>query len=44
MEEGAFGLSTGLEYAPGKYTDTEEIIELSSVKWSQSTRAFMPHT
>ena len=28
MSEGAFGLSTGLVYAPGCYADTQEIIEL----------------
>jgi N-acyl-D-amino-acid deacylase len=31
MEDGAFGLSTGLIYAPGNYAATEEIIELSKV-------------
>jgi N-acyl-D-amino-acid deacylase len=29
MEEGAFGLSTGLDYPPGNYADTAELIELS---------------
>jgi N-acyl-D-amino-acid deacylase len=29
MEEGAFGLSTGLEYPPGNYADTDELSELS---------------
>ncbi|HXH13170.1 MAG TPA: D-aminoacylase [Alphaproteobacteria bacterium] len=29
MEEGAFGLSTGLDYPPGSYADTHELIELS---------------
>ena len=29
MEEGAFGLSTGLDYPPGSYADTGELIELS---------------
>lgn len=29
MSEGAFGLSTGLEYIPGAYTETDEIIELA---------------
>ncbi len=29
MEEGAFGLSTGLYYAPGSYATTEEVIELT---------------
>ena len=31
MEEGAFGLSTGLDYPPGAYADTNELIELSKV-------------
>ena len=31
MDEGAFGLSTGLYYAPGSYSKTEEVIELSKV-------------
>ena len=31
MEKGAVGLSTGLEYAPGALTDTEELIELAKV-------------
>jgi N-acyl-D-amino-acid deacylase len=30
-EEGAFGLSTGLDYPPGSYADTNELIELSQV-------------
>ncbi|RUA02824.1 MAG: D-aminoacylase, partial [Candidatus Poseidoniales archaeon] len=29
MEEGAWGLSTGLDYPPGAYASTEELIELS---------------
>ena len=29
MEEGAWGLSTGLIYAPGSYATTEEIIEVA---------------
>jgi N-acyl-D-amino-acid deacylase len=29
MKQGAFGLSTGLEYPPGCYVSNEEIIELS---------------
>ena len=28
MEQGSFGLSTGLEYAPGSYATTEELIDL----------------
>ncbi|MBV8718568.1 MAG: D-aminoacylase [Chloroflexi bacterium] len=30
MEEGAWGLSTGLDYPPGGYADTAELIELST--------------
>ena len=29
MEEGAWGLSTGLDYPPGSYADTEELVGLS---------------
>ena len=29
MEAGALGLSTGLFYAPGSYSDTEEVVELA---------------
>ena len=31
MEAGAFGLSTGLMYLPGRYATTEEVIELAKV-------------
>ncbi len=31
MEQGSLGLSTGLEYAPGSYAETGEIIELCQV-------------
>ncbi len=31
MQAGAFGLSSGLYYAPGSYADTEEVIELAKV-------------
>ena len=31
MEEGAFGLSSGLIYTPGRYASTEEIIELARI-------------
>jgi N-acyl-D-aspartate/D-glutamate deacylase len=31
MEEGAFGLSTGLRYLPGTFAKTDEVIELSKV-------------
>ena len=29
MGEGAFGISTGLDYPPGNYADTDELVELS---------------
>src|SRR5690606_15644469 len=31
MDEGAFGLSTGLVYAPGCYAETDEIVALAKV-------------
>ncbi len=31
MEEGAYGLSSGLFYLPGNYSETEEVIELNKV-------------
>ncbi len=31
MREGAWGVSTGLEYIPGRYATTEEIIEVTKV-------------
>lgn len=31
MEDGAFGMSTGLAYAPGMFSNTREIIELARV-------------
>jgi len=31
MEQGALGISTGLAYAPSKYADTEELINLSKL-------------
>ena len=31
MEEGAWGMSTGLEYIPDRYSNTEEVIELTKV-------------
>jgi len=31
MDEGAIGLSTGLEYTPGRYAHTEEIVALARV-------------
>jgi N-acyl-D-aspartate/D-glutamate deacylase len=31
LEDGAFGMSTGLIYPPGSYSTTEELIELASI-------------
>lgn len=31
MDEGAFGMSTGLFYSPGSYSDTEEVVELAKI-------------
>ena len=31
MESGAFGISTGLFYSPGSYSDTEEVIALAKI-------------
>ena len=31
MDEGAFGISTGLEYTPGRYTPTDEIVAMARV-------------
>ncbi|MFH0733382.1 MAG: D-aminoacylase [bacterium] len=31
IENGSFGISTGLEYAPGSYAKTDELIELAKV-------------
>jgi N-acyl-D-aspartate/D-glutamate deacylase len=35
MDQGAFGMSTGLYYAPGSYSTTEEVIELAKVAASK---------
>jgi N-acyl-D-amino-acid deacylase len=31
MDDGAFGLSTGLEYDPGQFSETREVVELTRV-------------
>jgi len=31
MDQGAFGISTGLYYSPGSYSETEEVIELAKI-------------
>ncbi len=35
MEQGAFGLSSGLIYAPGRYATTDEVVELARVAASR---------
>ena len=30
MEDGAFGISTGLDYPPGSFAETDELVELST--------------
>ena len=42
MENGSFGLSTGLEYAPGSYAKTDELIELCKVV-SQMNGVYATH-
>ena len=43
MEQGAWGLSTGLIYVPGTYSDTREIIELAKVA-SKHNGIYFTHT
>lgn len=31
MDQGAFGMSTGLEYTPGRYTPTDEIVAMARI-------------
>jgi N-acyl-D-aspartate/D-glutamate deacylase len=38
MDEGAIGMSTGLYYAPGSYSSTEEVIELAKVAAAKGGR------
>jgi N-acyl-D-amino-acid deacylase len=38
MDEGAIGMSTGLFYAPGSYSTTEEVIELAKVAAAKGGR------
>jgi len=42
MEMGSFGLSTGLEYAPGSYASTDEIIALCQVV-AEKQRLYATH-
>jgi N-acyl-D-amino-acid deacylase len=43
MEMGSLGLSTGLEYSPGSYAETEELIELSKIVASKNGVYVNPH-
>jgi N-acyl-D-aspartate/D-glutamate deacylase len=38
MDQGAIGMSTGLYYAPGSYSSTEEVIELAKVAAAKGGR------
>src|SRR5437868_5956681 len=38
MDDGAIGMSTGLYYAPGSYSTTEEVIELAKIAAAQGGR------
>ena len=38
MDDGAIGMSTGLYYAPGSYSSTEEVIDLAKVAAAQGGR------
>ena len=40
MEEGAWGISTGLDYPPGSYADTDELAALSQ---AARARRDLPH-
>lgn len=39
MKEGAFGMSLGLEYASGKYSDVEELVALAQALGARSKKA-----
>ncbi len=43
MRSGAFGLSTGLDYVPGEYATTEEVIELAKVAQKHGGLYFTHH-
>ena len=43
IEDGAWGLSTGLIYPPGSYATTDEIVELASVAGAPSRLLREPH-
>ena len=43
MEQGAFGLSSGLEYTPGRYTPPEEIVALAARRRPPRRPLRLPH-
>ena len=43
MEQGAFGLSSGLFYVPGAFTPTEEVIELARIAGSHGRHLHLAH-
>jgi N-acyl-D-amino-acid deacylase len=43
MDEGAFGLSSGLFYVPGTYAETDEVIELAKVAASYGEAIYDTH-
>jgi len=43
MADGAFGLSSGVDYAPGEYAALEEIVELAKVAHAHGG-LYVPHT
>ena len=42
LRDGAFGFSTGLTYAPGTYSDTSELIEISKTLRNQINQQSPP--
>ncbi len=44
MQEGAFGLSSGLEYETGKPATTEEVISLAQVAGRHGGNLYQPHS
>ena len=44
MQDGAWGMSTGLIYSPGTFTPTEELIELAKVVNEYDGILCQPHS
>ncbi len=43
MLDGAYGLSSGLKYIPGAYSETEEVIELAKVAGRLRWNLYQPY-